>query len=203
MAVRDGRRAPRAGRGLWGALLSLSLLAAVAFVLGGLAGLVWKQPGLLLAHLTGGTREVAWGVPAPEDADVAAEPETAPAEALRAPASVAREVAPREVAPPRSPPPPTPPPAVAAAPPPTAAAPSARIAVQVGAFAERGSAERLRGALQQEGYPAYVAPGAAGGSPRWRVRVGPYPSREDADQVAARLKSARALPTWVLDEDAP
>jgi hypothetical protein len=33
------------------------------------------------------------------------------------------------------------------------------------------------------------------------VRVGPYRTREEADVVAARLKSGRSLPTWVLDED--
>jgi DedD protein len=71
----------------------------------------------------------------------------------------------------------------------------------VGAFAERASAELLKGELQKGGYPAYVAAGAGSG-PRWRVRVGPYASRNEADAVAARLKSGRSLPTWVLDEDA-
>jgi cell division septation protein DedD len=198
MAGREVRRTRTGGRGLVGALVSLSLLAAVAFLLGGLAGLVWKQPGLLLAHLTGETREVAWGVPSPQDVDVAAEqaaPPTPPSEVSRPAAPGAREAAPSSAAPA------TRAPAVAAAPPPALPAPSGRIAIQVGAFAERSSAERLRGELQQGGYPAYVAPGASSGTPRWRVRVGPYPSREDADRVAAQLKSARSLPTWVLDED--
>jgi cell division septation protein DedD len=33
------------------------------------------------------------------------------------------------------------------------------------------------------------------------VRVGPFPSRAEADRVAARLKAEEKLPTWVLDED--
>jgi DedD protein len=203
MAGRDRGRPARDRRGLWGALFSLTLLAGVAFVVGALAGLVWKEPGLLFAHLTGRTSEVAWGV---EDPAVVAARESPPA--VSAPALVETPPPAAERKPAAPPPPaakPRPPasvqaPAVAAAPP---AAPGARIAIQVGAFAQRSSAELLRDELRKGGFPSYVAAGAATGSPRWRVRVGPYASRADADRIAAQLKSARSLPTWVLDEDAP
>lgn len=189
MARRERRHPARGGRGLWGAIFSLAALAGVTFVVGAIAGLIWREPSLLVAHLTGETREVAWGAAPPS---VAAAPEVSVAEPARA--ALARPKPSSEKPRPKR----SASPAVAAAPPLS----SARFAIQVGAFAERDSAELLRGELQKGGYPAYVAVGAASGTPRWRVRVGPYPSREDADGIAAQLKSARALPTWVLDEDA-
>jgi DedD protein len=73
--------------------------------------------------------------------------------------------------------------------------------VQVGAFAARDGAEALRSRLDAAGYPAYLAPGAQTGD-HWRVRVGPYASRDEAARVAGRLEQAQKLPTWVLDEDA-
>lgn len=193
---RPARRTAGERGGLWSALLTLVLMASAAFVVGGLVGLVWKQPGLLLAHLTGGTREVRWDA----EADVAAPAPSAPA-APEASAPTPSAAAPREAAP--APPQASPPRTLAALAPAEPPVRPVRIAVQVGAFAERESAERLRGQLEQDGYPAYVAPGADSGSARWRVRVGPFATRGEADRVAARLKSARALPTWVLDEDAP
>lgn len=191
------QRSATPSRGLWGAILSLGVLSCLAFVVGGVAGLVWKEPGLLFAYLTGDTTEVAWAAEAGSLETVLAIPEPSPP----TPPSTPAHTLPSVPKPPRTPsvaevPSPLPP---VAAPPPSGAS----IAVQVGAFAERGSAEQLRGELLKDGIPAYVAAGAASGSPRWRVRVGPYRSREDADRMAAQLKSKRSLPTWVLDEDAP
>jgi cell division protein FtsN len=37
------------------------------------------------------------------------------------------------------------------------------------------------------------------GSKRWRVRVGPVATREQADEVASKLAREK-LPTWVLAE---
>jgi DedD protein len=103
-----------------------------------------------------------------------------------------------------------PPAAVAAAPPaapeprPELVTPSARdeqLAVQVGAFAESGAAERLAEVLRRKGFPVYVTPGTGEAGSRWRVRVGPLGSREEAERTAARLKLDEKLPTWVVDED--
>ena len=57
--------------------------------------------------------------------------------------------------------------------------------------------------LAQKGWTVYVSPGAKAGESRWRVRVGPHPSRAEADAAAARLKTQEKLPTWVLDENGP
>ncbi len=75
-----------------------------------------------------------------------------------------------------------------------------RFAVQVGAFADSRSAERLAQSLRDKGMGVYVSPGTQRGDARWRVRVGPIESRAAAGQVATRLKSEEQLPTWVVRE---
>ena len=48
-------------QGSWfGALLGLGVLAVLAFFVGALAGLAWKEPSLLFAYLRGDTTEIAW-----------------------------------------------------------------------------------------------------------------------------------------------
>ena len=164
-------------------LVGLLLLAVPGFAVGLLAGVVWREPGLVATHLFGGTREVAWGGPAtagPSDAsasgatgDVAAAPPKSP------PAAVEREPAP-----------------IAA----IDSEPTARLAVQVGAFGDAASAEKLAGTLRRKGFPAFVSPSTGDSGARWRVRVGPMTSRDEADRTAARLKSEERLPTWVIEE---
>jgi hypothetical protein len=180
---------PRRGGGarslLW-TLLGLSLLAIPGFILGLLVGVAWEDPGLVLGHLFGRSELVAWS------SGVAAGPGDRAPEAPRA-------SAPEEV------------PAVSAPPRPSATrirpdvispgAPAARFAVQVGAFSESRAAERLAESLRAKGFEVYVSPGAKAGEARWRVRVGPLPSRAEAKRVASRLKAEEKLPTWVLDED--
>ena len=77
-----------------------------------------------------------------------------------------------------------------------------RFAVQVGAFSDNESAERLAGNLRKKGFDVYVSAGAKRGQARWRVRVGPFPNRNEAERAAGRLKKNENLPTWVLDENA-
>ena len=199
-------------RGGWfGALLGLGVLAAASFLMGALAGFVWKEPGLLVAYLRGETTEVAWstasaGIEPAEPLSVAAalepELEAAPEKSESPVSAKAGPVAPeklRQVA--AAPPQPAKKePAPSKRLPPVAAAPKASIAVQVGAFSERTAADRLVGRLDEAGFPAYLTPGTVAGQP-WRVRVGPYASRGEADQIAGRLKRDQKLPTWVLDED--
>ena len=74
------------------------------------------------------------------------------------------------------------------------------MAVQVGAFSESRAAEKLAADLRAKGYPVYLSPGAGSGDARWRVRVGPLASKEEAGRTAARLKVEEKLPTWVLSE---
>ncbi len=62
-------------------------------------------------------------------------------------------------------------------------------------------AASLADSLRAKGYAVYVVAGTGAGASRWRVRVGPLASREEADGAAARLKREETLPTWVLDEE--
>jgi len=186
-----GRRA-RGGRGWLFSLLGLALVAIPGFALGLFAGVLWEDPGLILGDLAGDSEEVAWG-PQPE-ADATAEPAPDGGEAATAPPDVA--AAPPVV-------PPTLPTADRAAVPAASAASRAgKLSVQVGAFGESRAAEQLAKSLRSSGLPVYVSPSAAAaGEQRWRVRVGPVATREEADRIASRLKSKEKLPTWVLTED--
>ncbi|MDH5567288.1 MAG: SPOR domain-containing protein [Myxococcales bacterium] len=178
------RRAREGGGGGVGTLVSLALLIVIGFSIGIVAGILWEEPRLVLAHLTGRTTEIAWTRDVPS---VAAPPRT------EAPVPATPRAADRGQSPP-----------VAAAPPvsapPLAAPPLGSVAVQVGAFADSVGAERLASQLRSAGYPVYVTPGASQDTPRWRVRVGPLADRDAAERLAARLKREEQLPTWVLDE---
>lgn len=71
--------------------------------------------------------------------------------------------------------------------------------VQVAAVADSAGAEQLATKLRKRGFSVYVAPSAEATSKRWRVRVGPVATREEAQALAKRLESEK-FPTWVLAE---
>jgi DedD protein len=56
---------------------------------------------------------------------------------------------------------------------------------QIGAFRSRENADKQAAALKAKGYPATVSAPIGG---LFRVRVGPYTDRAEADRVAAKLK---------------
>jgi cell division septation protein DedD len=90
----------------------------------------------------------------------------------------------------------------APAPPPVSAR-GPGFAVQVGAFGERAAAEQLVGSLRGDRFAAYLVEGKPGEGARFRVRVGPFASREEASGQASKLKERRRLPTWVIREGGP
>jgi cell division septation protein DedD len=66
--------------------------------------------------------------------------------------------------------------------------------VQVNAFRSRALAEELRARLAARGYDAYVFPSLTeDGRPRYRVRVGTYAARSDAERAAGDLRTERGL----------
>jgi cell division septation protein DedD len=69
--------------------------------------------------------------------------------------------------------------------------------VQVGAWPQRASADRVRGQLAAKGFPARVVSTGT----MWRVRVGRYAQRRDAERMAARLK-AEKFPAWIVEAEA-
>ena len=63
-----------------------------------------------------------------------------------------------------------------------------RFTVQVAAYSAKTSAEALRNTITASGHQAYIVESEGPpGAPRYRVRVGSYPSREAAIAAAARL----------------
>ena len=77
---------------------------------------------------------------------------------------------------------------------PAPAAPAAReptasdFAVQVFAFSDDKGANSLVNKLKKAGYPAYTEPLSTSKGTLWRVRVGPYTTRESAVSARDKLK---------------
>jgi DedD protein len=79
----------------------------------------------------------------------------------------------------------------------SAAPPSARVVVQVGAFAEQGRAQEVRSRLERAGLKTYTHVAETSEGKRIRVRLGPFDSRAEAEKAAAKVK-ALGLPAAIL-----
>ncbi|NKE67078.1 SPOR domain-containing protein [Ramlibacter sp. RBP-2] len=125
----------------------------------------------------------------------------APAPKAEAPAPAAPK--PEAVATPKPEPKPEPRPAAAKAEPPAdatrakallegkaaaEAAADGRFVVQVGAFADPDKAREARARLERAGLKTYTNVAETKAGKRIRVRVGPFPSRADADKAASKIK---------------
>ncbi len=73
------------------------------------------------------------------------------------------------------------------------AAGAAGFVVQVGSFSQKANAESLTRKLQAGGFPAFVEGTRAGGKSIYRVKVGPRPTREAADDLRQRLIDKQRL----------
>jgi len=72
-----------------------------------------------------------------------------------------------------------------------------RYTVQVASYNARAQAEVLRARLAAAGHEAYVAEGDAGGTTRYRVRIGAFATMDEARQAAGRLESQAHVATYV------
>ena len=114
-------------------------------------------------------------------------PESVPAKPATSKPAATTAVAPKEPA--KEP--------VVDAPPPAAGAGSGFV-VQVAAVRQKSEADAIRGRLSSKGYPAFVTTASTPGSPTtYRVRVGKYPSKREADTVAAKLERDEQFKPWV------
>ena len=95
-----------------------------------------------------------------------------------------------------------PPPAKTTAPAAPAAASTepagAGFAIQVAALREREEADVIVKRLAGKGYPAYVVSPARGAATIFRVRVGKYKDRAEADTVAAKLQKEEQFKPWIV-----
>jgi cell division septation protein DedD len=68
--------------------------------------------------------------------------------------------------------------------------------VQVAAVRERGEADTIARRLSTKGYPAFVT--SPPGAPNlFRVRVGKYPDRRQAESIASRLEKEEQFKPWI------
>ena len=102
--------------------------------------------------------------------------------------------APTAAAPTRLPAAAAPAPVVAASPEPSGTG----FSIQVAALAKRDEADVIARRLAGKGYPAYVMAPAQGTPNMYRVRVGKYKERHEADTVAARLQKEEQFKPWVV-----
>jgi DedD protein len=136
--------------------------------------------------------------PAAVPASTAASPDAAqPAATAPAPAPVATPPAPPADVQPKLAPsaasepvaPPKAAPAAAEKAPAIGGVPREGYAVQLAAFSDDKGANALANRLTKDGYPAYTEPYRTSRGTLWRVRVGPYPTRDAAAGVRDKLKS--------------
>jgi cell division septation protein DedD len=99
-------------------------------------------------------------------------------------------------------PPPVPEPTAGVVEPKTVAAPvtapptGSGFVVQVAAVRERGEADTIARRLSTKGYPAFVT-SPAGAPHLFRVRVGKYPDRREAESIASRLEKEEQFKPWI------
>lgn len=70
-------------------------------------------------------------------------------------------------------------------------------AVQLVAVRERGEADAIAKRLVSKGYQAYVLVPQPGKPPVYRVQVGRFTTRGDADKIATRLRKEEQFKPWV------
>jgi len=69
--------------------------------------------------------------------------------------------------------------------------------VQIAALNARSEAEAVAKRLSSKGYAAYVLAPADGTPSIFRVRIGKFPTRREADFIVAKLKKEEQLNPWV------
>ena len=88
------------------------------------------------------------------------------------------------------------------APPPTSAAPPAAVTgggfvVQIAALRDRTEADTIVKRLAVKGYQAFVVNPVPGKPPVYKVQVGRFAERGEAEKIAVRLKSEEQFSPWV------
>jgi cell division septation protein DedD len=69
--------------------------------------------------------------------------------------------------------------------------------VQVAAVNDRREADTIANRLAAKGYPSFVTIPPNGTPRTFRVRIGKYPNRRDAESIAARLQKEEQFKPWI------
>lgn len=73
-------------------------------------------------------------------------------------------------------------------------------AVQVGAMKDRSLADAMVSKLKTFGYSAYIASSESSGKSWYKVRLGTFSSREDAQKEAARIEKNEGMSATVVEK---
>jgi cell division septation protein DedD len=218
--VRDARSLPEegfheiqlSGKQLVFLFMATTVVSVVIFLCGVLVGRGVRPATTVDAAAVASTPEVEGASPATDAAPAATPPADAPPSAEQPPSyysNLVAETPPAESVAPAAEPEaearPGPPPAAAADT--TARAADARPAstaqaeqpwiVQVTALKKRGEAQAIATRLASRGYKAYVLDPQPGSTVLYRVRVGPFADRADAEQIVKRLTSEEQFKPWI------
>lgn len=79
------------------------------------------------------------------------------------------------------------------------AVPKGAVVIQVFSSADKAQAESIRSKLSGGGQKAYLSPIERGGRTMYRVRLGPFKSRDEAQKVADTVRKKHKLDTWVTE----
>lgn len=132
------------------------------------------------------------GTPSPAQEAAPAQAPAAEAQPAPAPAAAVPTPAPTPAAAPK------PAPQPAAAKPPAVKPGGGAFTVQVAAFRDRESAERLSLQLESRGYDAYVQRSEVAGKGTWyRVRVGAFDDKEAARALAAKIERQEGRSAYI------
>lgn len=71
------------------------------------------------------------------------------------------------------------------------------VVIQVFASPEKNEANRIKDRLLKGGQSAYLSPVTVGGRVLYRVRIGPFKSKADAQKTADQVRRGYQLDTWV------
>jgi len=74
-----------------------------------------------------------------------------------------------------------------------------QVVIQVFSSAEKDQAVRIRDRLVGGGQKAYLSPVEVAGRTMYRVRIGPFDSRDQAQKVAEQVRKGYKLDTWVTE----
>ena len=76
---------------------------------------------------------------------------------------------------------------------------SGDVVIQVFSSAEQDQAEKIRDRLVGGGHHAFLSPVEVAGRTMYRVRIGPFGSRDEAQKVAEQVRKGFKLDTWVTE----
>jgi cell division septation protein DedD len=79
------------------------------------------------------------------------------------------------------------------------AVPKGAVVIQVFSSQDRAQADRIRKKLTSGGQKAFLSPVDVAGHTMYRVRIGPFTSRADAQRVAEKVRKTYTMDTWVTE----